>query len=73
MRRIRRFGVVLPYSSNRVKVFDCVNVLDGGVAIYSTSPFCNDFGVLDGGVAIYSTSPFCNDFGVSDSVVITQS
>lgn len=73
MRRIRRFGVVLPYSSNRVKVFDCVNVLDGGVAIYSTSQFYNDFGVLDGGVAIYSTSPFYNDFGVLDSVVITQS
>jgi len=73
MRRIRRFGVVLPYSSNRVRIFDCVNVLDGGVAIYSTSPFYNDFGVLDGGVAIYSTSPFYNDFGVSDSVVITQS
>jgi len=47
MRRIRRFGVVLPYSSNRVRIFDCVNVLDGGVAIYSTSPFYNDFGVSD--------------------------
>ncbi len=47
MRRIRRFGVVLPYSSNRVRIFDCVNVL-GGVAIYSTdSSFYNDFGVSD--------------------------
>ena len=39
--------MALPYVSNQVKVFDCVNVLDSGVAIYSTSPFCNDFGVSD--------------------------
>jgi len=47
MRRIRRFGTADPFVSNRVRIFDCVNVLDGGVAIYSTSQFYNDFGVSD--------------------------
>lgn len=73
MRRIRRFGTAEPFVSNRVRIFDCVNVLDGGVAIYSTSQFYNAFGVSDGGVAIYSTPRFYNAFGVLDSVVITQS
>lgn len=47
MRFIRRFGTYFPYSRNRVVILDCVNVLDGGVAIYSTSQFYNDFGVSD--------------------------
>jgi len=45
MRRIRRFGVALPYSSNRVKIFDLIQVLDAGVESHPGSPINDEVGV----------------------------